>query len=40
MHPDQTGYGLLAYVILNGGWYDWLGATPPQTPIERRGHAS
>jgi lysophospholipase L1-like esterase len=40
MHPDQTGYGLLAYVILNGGWYDWLGATPPQTPIKRRGHAS
>lgn len=28
-HPNQTGYGLLTRVILDGGWYDWLGVEPP-----------
>jgi lysophospholipase L1-like esterase len=28
-HPNQTGYGLLTRVILDGGWYDWLGVKPP-----------
>lgn len=37
MHPDQTGYGLLAYIVLYGGWYEWLEATPPTTPTKRRG---
>jgi acyl-CoA thioesterase I len=29
VHPNQTGYGLLAYVVLHGGWYEWLGVEPP-----------
>lgn len=40
LHPNQTGYGLLAHVVLNDGWYDWLGVIPPETPTKRRGHAS
>lgn len=28
-HPNQTGYGLLTRVILDGGWYEWLGVTAP-----------
>jgi lysophospholipase L1-like esterase len=36
IHPNQTGYGLLAYVILNEGWYQWLGATPPPKPVGKR----
>jgi acyl-CoA thioesterase-1 len=27
--PGQAGYGLLAYLVLHGGWYPWLGAAPP-----------
>jgi acyl-CoA thioesterase-1 len=30
-HPNQTGYGLLTRVILDGGWYAWLGVEPPST---------
>lgn len=30
-HPNQTGYGLLTRVILDGGWYEWLGVEPPST---------
>lgn len=36
IHPDQTGYGLLAYLVLNGGWYPWLGVEPPRTPVKDR----
>lgn len=36
IHPNQTGYGLLTRVILDGGWYDWLGVEPPQIPVKRR----
>ncbi|PZF79440.1 GDSL-type esterase/lipase family protein [Jiangella anatolica] len=36
LHPDQTGYGLLAYLVLNGGWYSWLGVEPPRTPVKDR----
>jgi hypothetical protein len=36
VHPDQTGYGLLAYLVLNGGWYSWLGVEPPRTPVKDR----
>lgn len=36
LHPDQAGYGMLAYVVLHGGWYQWLGATPPATPTKPR----
>lgn len=35
-HPNQTGYGLLSYVILHGGWYQWLGVEPPATHTKRR----
>lgn len=28
-HPNQTGFGLLTRVILDGGWYEWLGVEPP-----------
>jgi hypothetical protein len=23
--PAQTGYGLMAWLVLNRGWYPWLG---------------
>lgn len=36
IHPDQTGYGLLAYLVLNGGWYSWLGVEAPRTPVKDR----
>ncbi|HEY9410502.1 MAG TPA: GDSL-type esterase/lipase family protein [Jiangellaceae bacterium] len=36
VHPDQTGYGLLAYVVLHDGWYDWLGVAPPATAVKHR----
>lgn len=26
-HPTQVGYGLLAWLVLNGGWHQWLGST-------------
>jgi lysophospholipase L1-like esterase len=39
IHPDQTGYGLLAYLVLHGGWYEWLGVAPPTTPpVARHRH--
>lgn len=24
VHPGQAGYGLVAWLVLNGGWQDWL----------------
>jgi hypothetical protein len=24
-HPGQAGYGLLAWLVLHGGWHAWLG---------------
>ncbi|WP_336923274.1 GDSL-type esterase/lipase family protein [Aquipuribacter sp. SD81] len=27
--PGQAGYGLLAYLVLHGGWYAWWGVEPP-----------
>ncbi|HLS63340.1 MAG TPA: GDSL-type esterase/lipase family protein [Ruania sp.] len=24
-HPQQAGYGLLAWLVLHNGWHDWLG---------------
>lgn len=36
MHPNQTGYGLLAYVVLHSGWYEWLGVTRPTTATTSR----
>ncbi|AYY12004.1 lysophospholipase [Actinobacteria bacterium YIM 96077] len=36
IHPNQSGYGILAYVLLNEGWYEWLGVEPPKTPVKRR----
>jgi acyl-CoA thioesterase I len=36
VHPGQAGYGMLAYVVLHGGWYEWLGVQPPEG---RRRHA-
>ena len=23
-HPGQAGYGLIAWLVLHNGWYDWL----------------
>ncbi|MGH8826941.1 MAG: GDSL-type esterase/lipase family protein [Jiangellaceae bacterium] len=40
VHPDQAGYGLLAYVVLHGGWYEWLGVTPPHEPVKARSRPS
>ncbi len=25
MHPQQAGYGLMAWLVLHGGWHAWLG---------------
>lgn len=35
VHPGQAGYGMLAYVVLHGGWYEWLGVEPPGPPRRR-----
>jgi acyl-CoA thioesterase I len=24
VHPGQAGYGLIAWLVLHNGWYDWL----------------
>lgn len=29
LHPLQAGYGLLAWLVLHRGWYEWLGASQP-----------
>ncbi|MFD0483573.1 GDSL-type esterase/lipase family protein [Kineococcus sp. GCM10028916] len=29
IHPGQAGYGLLAWLVLHSGWYDWLGVPQP-----------
>ncbi|MEN9990155.1 MAG: hypothetical protein RL508_1134 [Actinomycetota bacterium] len=28
--PGQVGYGLIAWLILNRGWYEWLGLPAPE----------
>lgn len=28
-HPGQAGYGLLAWLVLHRGWYEWLGLPQP-----------
>ncbi|GAB2675325.1 GDSL-type esterase/lipase family protein [Thalassiella azotivora] len=28
-HPLQAGYGLMAWLVLHGGWYEWLGLPRP-----------
>jgi acyl-CoA thioesterase I len=28
-HPGQAGYGLMAWLVLHGGWYSWLGLPQP-----------
>jgi lysophospholipase L1-like esterase len=25
VHPGQAGYGLMAWLVLHGGWHAWLG---------------
>jgi acyl-CoA thioesterase-1 len=27
LHPRQAGYGLIAWLVLHGGWHEWLGVT-------------
>jgi hypothetical protein len=29
--PGQVGYGLIAWLVLNKGWFEWLGMTQPQS---------
>ena len=29
LHPRQAGYGLIAWLVLHGGWYEWLGVPRP-----------
>lgn len=29
--PGQIGYGLMAWLVLNKGWFEWLGMTEPQS---------
>ena len=29
LHPGQAGYGLIAWLVLHGGWYEWLGVPRP-----------
>ena len=26
--PGQSGYALMAWLVLHSGWYEWTGATP------------
>lgn len=28
-HPAQAGYGLLAWLVMHRGWYEWLGVSAP-----------
>lgn len=28
-HPGQAGYGLLAWLVLHRGWFEWLGVDAP-----------
>ena len=28
-HPRQAGYGLMAWLVLHGGWHEWLGIARP-----------
>lgn len=28
-YPGQAGYGLMAWLVLHGGWYSWLGLQQP-----------
>jgi hypothetical protein len=28
--PGQVGYGLIAWLVLNRGWFEWLGLTDTQ----------
>lgn len=28
--PGQVGYGLIAWLVLNRGWFDWLGIESPE----------
>lgn len=30
IHPGQTGYGLLAWLVLHHGWHEWLGVPVPE----------
>lgn len=34
-HPDQTGYGLLAHLVLHGGWFPFVGAASTARSPER-----
>lgn len=36
VHPDQVGYGLLAYLVLHAGWSAWLGLPEPAAAPVRR----
>ena len=29
VHPGQAGYGLMAWLVLHGGWHAWLGLSDP-----------
>jgi hypothetical protein len=29
--PGQVGYGLIAWLVLNKGWFEWLGMTDNQS---------
>ena len=29
-HPGQAGYGLMAWLVLHRGWYDWLDLPEPR----------
>ena len=29
--PGQVGYGLIAWLVLNKSWFEWLGMTEPQS---------
>ncbi|MCI9889721.1 lysophospholipase [Micrococcales bacterium 31B] len=31
VYPSQAGYGLMAWLVLHGGWFPWLGVEDPAT---------
>jgi lysophospholipase L1-like esterase len=35
IHPDRSGYVMLARLVLDGGWFSWLGLPSTKPPIQQ-----
>lgn len=36
VHPDRSGYAMLARLVLDGGWFSWLGLPSPKRSTRQR----